>query len=345
MSVQSLNPATMAVIKRDNMATNNVTNIMELSDRTGVSTYSEFILGLPLETLESWKQGLSKIVEMGQHNSIDIWFGQMLANTELNNPESIKKYGIKTIIAKDLYPQYSKDDWREPPEEIEIINETNTMSREQMIEAYMYAWMYIHFHTTGYTQILSRYCNDIKSITYHDFYETLWKIMPQQEWLYTHFIKIKSIVDHYLKYGNISDEDSDKNNGLGSGMHRISFAFFYHNREKIYNLGKQIVGNLTGKCPEDLVKLQRHFIFDPAHQYPLKIDVSFDPIQWKGNPVTVFIDSRFDKEQIMNTQTGKIAHGATITTEIKNKEGEIGTFDMYILRRKGLLKNFVLSKI
>jgi putative methyltransferase len=346
MSVQSLNPDTMKAIKRTNMATNNVSDIMKLSDDTGVSTYSEFILGLPLETLESWKQGFAKIVDMGQHNSIDVWFGQVLANAELNSPESRQKYGIKTIVAKDYYPQYSKDDWREPPEEIEIINETNTMTRDEMVDAYMYGWMYIHFHTTGYTQLLSRYCNDIKSVSYHKFYSLLWDMIPQEVWLVEHYNELKTIVHYYLTYGNIPDQDSGKKGGLGHGMHSVSFTFLYQNRDQVYNLGRRIIEKLVGNCPKELLDLQKAFIFDPDHQYPIEISIPFNPVKWNEDNITVLVDTRIDKEEITGTKNGKITHGATIKTEIKKKNGEkIAAFDMYTLRRRGLLKSAISIKI
>jgi len=343
MSVQSLNPATMEAIKRTNMATNNVSNIMALSDKTGVSTYSEFILGLPLETLETWKMGFAKIVEMGQHNSIDVWFGQVLANAELNSLDSRKKYGIKSIIAKDYYPQYSKDDWREPPEEIEIINETNTMSREEMVEAYMYSWMYIHFHTTGYTQLLSRYCNDIKNISYYDFYQEFWGAIHSEDWLISHYRDLKDLVSYYLQHGVVPDQgDTSKKGGLGHGMHSVSFTFLYQNRQKIYDLGKKIVEKLAGHCPLDVLNLQKAFIFDPDHCFPIELNLHFDPVTWVPNSTSVIVDTRIDKDELTSTANGKISHSATISTEIKNKNGEqVGAFDMYTLRRRGLLKSSI----
>jgi radical SAM superfamily enzyme YgiQ (UPF0313 family) len=340
MSVQSLNPATLTAIKRDNLKTNDVSNIMQLSDQTGVSTYSEFILGLPLETPESWQLGFAKIVEMGQHNSIDIWFGQALANAELNSPQSRQQYGIKTIMAKDYYPHFNKDDWREPPEELEIINETNTMSREQMGEAFMYGWMYIHFHSAGYTQLFSRYCNDIKSVPYHDFYQTLWAMIPEEKWLYEHFSELKHMVDYYLQHGNL-DSSKFNNGGIGIGMTRISPTFLYHNRNKVYDLGKRIVEKLTGACPPGLMELQTYFIFDPDFQFPLELDLSFDPVLWKETPTTVMLDTKIGKEHFHFAK-----HSASISTDIKKQNGErIASIDLWSLRRKGVLKSSISTKV
>ena len=55
----------------------------------------ELIIGNPGETLDSWKDGITKILEAGQHNSITIWNCQVLKNSEMNQPEYIEKYGIE----------------------------------------------------------------------------------------------------------------------------------------------------------------------------------------------------------------------------------------------------------
>ena len=63
----------------------------------GVNVYTEMILGLPEETVESWKTGLCELLDAGQ-DSIDIWFCQVFGNTELNlNREKYRKsYKIYT---------------------------------------------------------------------------------------------------------------------------------------------------------------------------------------------------------------------------------------------------------
>ena len=94
VSVQSMHDATLTAIKRRNMDVNRVQDLIALSKRYNVGTYTEVILGLPEETLESWCDGLCEILELGQHDSIDMWFAQLLENSELNLSESKKNYSI-----------------------------------------------------------------------------------------------------------------------------------------------------------------------------------------------------------------------------------------------------------
>ena len=67
-----MNPDTLKAIKRQNMKVNNFTSMMKLADKYNTYTYTELILGLPLETKDTWKKGLCDLMELGQHNKIFI---------------------------------------------------------------------------------------------------------------------------------------------------------------------------------------------------------------------------------------------------------------------------------
>ena len=109
LSVQSMNEPTLKSIKRKNMSINKISEQIEKSKKYGVKTYTELILGLPEETLDSWKDGFAQILECGQHDSIDVWFCQMFGDTDLNSSLSREVHGIKTIKAED-YMSFSKED-------------------------------------------------------------------------------------------------------------------------------------------------------------------------------------------------------------------------------------------
>ena len=58
------------------MEMSDLTMIFEKCNREGIPSYTELILGLPLETFETWKTGLCEIIKAGQHNAIESWFSQ-----------------------------------------------------------------------------------------------------------------------------------------------------------------------------------------------------------------------------------------------------------------------------
>jgi len=293
-SVQSMNDDTLTAIKRKNMDINNIAQLLSLSHEYKVDTYTEVILGLPEETLESWKDGMANILEIGQHDSIETWFCQLLENSELNSFESKLKYGIKSITAYDYNPQYNKDDFTDILEEIQIINQTNTMSTEDMIEAYIYSWLIIQLHIIGYTQIYAKFSRNILGVSYRQFYDLLFKEIKQYQPFKEHYTKFANNVREFLTTGKITD--------IGVTGHILgytSFQYFYEHKEHIFKLGKQIVSTFTDDT-DAVDLLQQYFIYDENLNLPKTITSDWDLTSWVPSPTSytvstkMLIDQKFE---------------------------------------------------
>ena len=285
LSVQSMNEPTLKSIKRKNMSINKISEQIEKSKKYGVKTYTELILGLPEETLESWKDGFAQILECGQHESIDVWFCQMFGDTDLNSALSREVHGIKTIKAED-YMSFSKDD-HGIKEVIELISETNTMSNDELIEAYLYGWLVIQFHIAGYTQLVAKHLNSF-GMGYRSFYDKLFDYIKNDPGVIgDHYREIERSVSHYMKTGKILDQGKH-----GHTLHAASFAFMFRNKESIFDILSDL--NLV---TDDTLKLQKAFIFDEDTEYPHQIqcgkdtytvDTEFKEFD-RNDPHTVFI--------------------------------------------------------
>ena len=153
LSVQSMDDDVLKVIKRKNMDTSHLGAMMEIFNKEGIGSYTELILPLPLETTDTWRRGLADVLEIGQHNSIEIWFHQVLENATSNLPEHKNEYGFKTIELPDYVAGDRELDHAQHISEItEIVKETNTMPYEEFLDNWMYAWMIINFHCGGWAQ-------------------------------------------------------------------------------------------------------------------------------------------------------------------------------------------------
>ena len=155
LSQQSMSETTLEEIKRKNIDINKLGEMLEKTEAANLDAYSEMIIGLPGETLESWKTGMGEILEAGQHNCVEVWYAQTLKNSEMSSEESREKYDIKTVLVKDYIFLYNDPD--DIPEYVEVVCATKDMSTPEMVEAYMYSWMIVRFHVYGYTYVLSRY--------------------------------------------------------------------------------------------------------------------------------------------------------------------------------------------
>lgn len=311
VSVQSMNQSTLKAIKRENLDSNDVNYYMHLSEQNNIPTYTEVILGLPEETLDSWKQGFDQILEMGQHNAIDVWPCQVLENSELSSKESRVKYGIKTVVAHEYTPFYNKNDYMDISETVEIVNATNTMTTEELVEAYMYAWMMVQFHILGYTQLYAKYARHILDVPYRKFYDVMFDNIQHDEFFGPMFEHIKTNIHQYLTTGKFADKTMS-----GHALSGTSAKNIYTNKSKAFDLGMSCLQQFTNTVSE-IDQIQRKFIYCREIDFPTVIELPWDIYTWSQTPTKYVISTKLAIDE---------------------------NFDFFVTRRNGLLKN-IFTKI
>ena len=302
-SVQSMNPDTLEVIKRKNMKVNKFSELMELGQKYETSTYTDMILGMPLETLETWKDGLNELLEVGQHQAIDIWFTQLLPNSELSQPESREKYGITHVSAENYTNMYNVED--QHAEIMDLINGTNTMSTEEMVKAYAYGWLITQFHIPGYSQLLAKYARNVMNVPYRVFYDELWERVKNDDIFSPVLNDLNDTVYHYLKTGKIISDDPSKK---GHSLLHYNSKLIYDNKDRIMELAMKFFDYL----PDDIIEMQKYYVIDP------------------GQPEQINIRSSLNIEDWTHTATNY-----SIETKIPYDDN----FDFWHNRRRGLIKN------
>lgn len=307
VSVQSMHEPTLDAIKRKNLEVNNIKQLMDLSKQHEVGTYTEVIIGLPLETKETWIDGLTNLLELGQHQSIDIWFAQLLENSEMASQHSREKYGISSILVKDYMNLDQTND--HVVEHTEIVAATNTMTTDEMVDSYMYAWMIIHWHIAGYTQIIAKYSRVVENISYKTFYNKLFAELQQDPLFKDHYNVLKSTVNDYLRLGILSSGSAG-----GHALHSVSYKFMYEHRQQAAELAINILKSFIPNVPNNLTLLQNMFIINMDSQYPISLETDY------------------------NIDTGKLKQTVYTATPSTTEKIE----DFYTMRRKGLIKNRLL---
>lgn len=265
VSVQSMHDATLTAIKRRNMDVNRVQDLIALSKRYNVGTYTEVILGLPEETLESWCDGLCEILELGQHDSIDMWFAQLLENSELNLSESKKNYSIDSVTSADYFALYNSTDYKDIQENIELIRSTSTMSFNELVNGYMYGWMIIHWHISGYSQHIACTLRQ-QNISYKNYYDNLIKYIKQDKVFSNHYNELQKLVTSYLQHGRLDFQDTKSH---GHNLHGFSYGFMYDNKELAYDLAIKCGYNFINLSQKDKF-IQQNFLFDNNTSYPVQ---------------------------------------------------------------------------
>ena len=277
LSVQSMDDDVLKVIKRKNMESSHLGDMMDLLNKEGIGSYTELILPLPLETTDTWRQGLADVLDIGQHNSIEVWFHQVLENATSNLPEHKNEYGFKTIELPDYVAGDREPDHDQHISEItEIVKETNTMPHEEFLDNWMYAWMIINFHCGGWAQVITRVWDKQGKQTYRESYDQLFEAIQNDTGVVGNKYKeTRQILATYMTTGKMTE---------GAYGHTL---FWYANRtfHKHYSEVMEFIGNTfdTRDKRSGLLETQKAFVTNMNTEYPQKFEAKWNYLEYINN--------------------------------------------------------------
>jgi hypothetical protein len=94
-ALQSTDPEVLGAIKRSNISIDKYFEITSYGKEKGAFTYSEIILGLPMDTLEKHFKSLQTAVDMGI-NCVRMYQLILLNGSDMDTPETRQKYAMRT---------------------------------------------------------------------------------------------------------------------------------------------------------------------------------------------------------------------------------------------------------
>lgn len=199
LSFQSMCDEALKNIYRQNMPLESFLKLMTLYNKNNIPTYSELILGLPGETYESFKEGMEKLLECGQHMAINVFNCELLSNSIMNKPDYIRQFKIKSAKTEQHQYHVRPGDKDSVMEYSNIITETSTMPNSDWIQSNIFASFVRAFHNLGLLQCIAIYLYNEKKIKYKDFYCDIIDIAKKGEnkylswvynWLYNNYKKV-----------------------------------------------------------------------------------------------------------------------------------------------------------
>ena len=174
MSQQSLNPATLKAVRRNNMKLDEYYEIQKQLAEEGIFTMTDIILPMPEETYQSISNAISTLIANGQHNRIQFNNLSILRNTEMGDSEYQERYGMEIIRAKIINGHGKKNDLVSGVEEYqELVVATNTMPRADWIKARILCWMVNLVYFNKLLQIPIITLHEVYGIPYSRIFEAL----------------------------------------------------------------------------------------------------------------------------------------------------------------------------
>jgi putative methyltransferase len=171
LSMQSTNLDVLEAIDRKNIGIKHYQALKERYAQAGIPTYTELILGLPLETQASFKEGIGSLLEAGNHDDIRVYEFVILPNAPINQPTILERFGIKTI-EKQMYLEPA-DTSSDEVETVQLVMETKTMSQADWVNSALFAQLIQILHNGCYTRYLAIHLRHQYGLPFYTFYDRL----------------------------------------------------------------------------------------------------------------------------------------------------------------------------
>lgn len=300
LSVQTMDENVLDIIKRKNLDTNKIEEVFELCEENNIPLYTELILGLPGETLDSWKQNFYRLYRAGNHTGITIYQAQLLENAEMNLLQR-RLYKIEGRVVYDyLVGTYNENELREG---VEVVISTKDLPFEKMLDAQVFSWFMNTFHINGITNYISRFLRSYSNVEYEEFYEKLFNYIKRDEWLNS---EIERIRDHYSNWSKFGKIDHVPIQGIEihgwNLVHSTIINMQSQNKAKhVFSIVEQFVKDnfdLNEEMFDQLMKFQSNYIVDytEAKTYPKILNFNYDFLGYILNDSNLEVESSYEFE-------------------------------------------------
>lgn len=280
LSVQTMNEKVLDIVKRKNLDSNRINEVFDMCEENQIPLFTELILGLPGETIDTWKENFYTLYKAGNHTGITIYQAQLLENAEMNLTQK-EQYQIKGSIVYDyITGSYNEQEVREG---VEVVFSTKDMPADDMIKGNLFSWFQNTFHINGLTNYISRLLYTLKNIEYSDFYEGLFNHIKQDEWLSN---EINSILYYHGKWatdGEIAHPPINNVEIHGWNLvHSTTIKLISEGKwDHVFNIIEDYVRNtydLEEMLFNDIMTFQRCYVinYSNINNYPLIKEFNHD---------------------------------------------------------------------
>lgn len=278
LSVQSLDLDVLENIRRKNMEMNKLNEVFELCDQRNIPAYTELILGLPGETLDTWKKNFYQLYDLNQHTGITVFQAQLLENAEMNLLQK-KLYKITSQAVTDYFAgSYSVEHIEES---IDVITGTKDLPTPRMLDAQIFAWFQTTMHINGFATLVARFINKYLGISYADYYQELFEYFMTVPWMKKEEQEARQYFSNWMTTGKINHPRIGVEIHGWNIIHRTSMNMHAENRvDELYDCLEKFLEryDLPADLVASLMRFQRaYFIkYDDRHAYPQNLRLNYN---------------------------------------------------------------------
>lgn len=285
LAMQSLEPDVLKNIGRVNISNAQYSKQIARYRQEGITTYTELILALPGETLDTFCKGLCEVLELGQHSSVSAYYCELLPNSMLAGKEYMEKYGIKTVTtALNQYHCESMDNVLSGHSSIVV--ETNTMSSAEWIRANEFSTCVQSMHHFGVMQCVAMYVRTQLNVSYYDFYSALHKYIETESKLCRSVFKmVSSVLNSFVSGKSGLTYQNDLFGKITYPLEEAAFLLLLYDAETLYKEMKTFALRYVTdeKLLDELLHYQKAVVLKPnenniTHDFEYNFRDYFDAI-------------------------------------------------------------------
>ncbi len=319
IALQSMNPEVLKATKRKNVDDGKLKEFFDLYKDENLVSYIELILGLPMETVESFKDGLFQLLDLGYNDYVDIHPMTALPNTPFFDPEYIKEYEIDIVETTPAFYHHENVDLVKNESEYMVVG-SKTMTREQYIEASMWKWLFMFGYSLGHLKYIAKFIKSVKNVSYKEFYEKFYTYMVDNpnSFMGKEYLITKSTLGKVLKKETLWGRAVDLTGNFYWNFEEATALEVALNRDEFLDSVREFLSkfNLSETVKNDIIEFQSLIIKNPLEKYPIKKkfnhnikDVLFNNQKLKNSGYTYQFDSENYKNDVREWGTKAIWWG------------------------------------
>ena len=283
LSVQSLDKNVLQAVKRRNIKFDKFENLVKIFTDAGVQSYTEIIMGLPEETVESFKNNWEILASIHPQPTIMAWNCSVFVNAPMNVPSYKEKYGIE-VFDSPMFMQHSSKTKKEVKEYEKMIRSTNSLSNGKINEVYLYNWIMMVFNSFSILKEVSRFYKREYDMSHTKFYEYLIEYCKNTDGIFSREYNMAKQHAGAGYSGNGWDHYDDSLGDISWPIEEASWLRLVRNKQELKNEierflmfvdSREEVCRQQKEEREDLIKFQIFSLNFPEDRFSDIIEESF----------------------------------------------------------------------
>ena len=267
ISYQTMSPVAAENVLRKNIPVETFSQLMNKYNECGIPTYTELILGLPGETVESLKSGIDELLRAGQHYSLYIHNCELLPCSTMADPDYMKKFDISATKLPLNEPHREAQEADGVTEYSHLVTKTYSMTNEDWIEMNKFSYLVQSFHHLGLLRFVAIYLYNSLAVSYKDFYSELLNFLCESSGTVAgEAMKLVDSKLHGVIEKNISITQADERFGsVEWPLEELVFLMTVYERDRFYEEIKPFIYRFIEdkSFADELIEYQRFMIMYP----------------------------------------------------------------------------------